>query len=305
MALPTRNADVLITLEGRDNASVLIEDSTKRITKQWRAYREESRAVERSFELNHRAITQAGRALSTLGSVIGRIRGVYNTYLLQQIRNAQIAENLADAHKNLNDAITETGLNSEETLQARKDLERVLQDEKNAVQEDALMWLFYAGAILQSFNAVTKLIPRLKSLAGLMGVKGGGGGASTPVSGLAQGPNLPKGTIGSGPTGGVGGMGLIGPTALAISVMEFALKSMGIEKQTGVAPKTSFQTLEDMQRILDQGKSATDAGGTIFGSIPRSNNGTVNNNIVINAMTSEELLNAIKNSLNNNNSYGQ
>ena len=109
MSLPSTEADVQIILEGQDNASVVIEDAAKRINRQYRTMRNEQRAVERQFEINNRQFVQTGRVLGSMGSIISRVRGVYNTFLLQQIRNEQTARNVRDAQKDLNDAIAQFG----------------------------------------------------------------------------------------------------------------------------------------------------------------------------------------------------
>ena len=167
MSLPSTEADVQIILEGQDNASVVIEDAAKRINRQYRTMRNEQRAVERQFEINNRQFVQTGRVLGSMGSIISRVRGVYNTFLLQQIRNEQTARNVRDAQKDLNDAIAQFGPNSREALDANEAVTDALKRQEDQLTQNALQWAFTIGIIIQSVPTVLRAIGRLRSLLGL------------------------------------------------------------------------------------------------------------------------------------------
>ncbi len=80
----TVDADVSITINANDNASVKVESAARKINKQWREMRLEQRAVQQSFELSNQKFVATSRVLNQVGSIVGRVQSAFNTYQLTQ-----------------------------------------------------------------------------------------------------------------------------------------------------------------------------------------------------------------------------
>lgn len=130
-----------------------------------------------------------------------------------------------------------------------KKLKEILEETK--LEEEQKKWNDFFGIFTTGATAVGSVGTALLNLKtnGFLGGKSGSSGFIGPVK--------PSGGIGSGPPGGAGGAGLIGGTALIVSLAQFILHQMGIDPQSGNIPKTSFDTLNKMQEIVDKKSSIT------------------------------------------------
>ena len=177
----TIDADVHITINAEDHASVQVESAAKKINRQWREMRLEQRAVQQSFELSNRKFTATARVLRQMGSVMMRVQTIFNTYQLAQIRMQDATRNLAEAKRRLSDAIVQNGLDSKEAIEAQEDLTQFENQETNAT----------IGNIIQGISA--ELRPELcrylsRALGGIGGALGGAlGKVKLPIGGAAGG----------------------------------------------------------------------------------------------------------------------
>lgn len=259
------DADVNIRLNAEDNASQPIDNSVKSIDRSFIQMRNGLRANERSFYLQHQSIYKLNQIMGTLRHVTGAGIQVMNTMLLSQIRNQQAAKNLRDAIRDQSDAFAEFGAGSREFSDAQERVNEVIQEQKDQVIQDTLQWItlgsYLVGTILP---VITKIASRMKGTTvptiPTVPVPVTGSTPPVPVAGSIPTPAKPGGFVGpmkpstgagSGPTVGGGGMGLIGPAALGLTLMEAALSAAGIEKQTG-RTDMGFQQLENLQTATQQ-----------------------------------------------------
>ena len=61
------DADVNIKINAEDNASLVIDESTKRINRSFQQMRIQQRQATREFEVNNRVLTAGGRVLQSFG----------------------------------------------------------------------------------------------------------------------------------------------------------------------------------------------------------------------------------------------
>ena len=214
----TINADVNITINAEDNATVKVESAARKINRQWRELRIEQRAVQQSFELSNRKFVATGRVLNQVGSIVGRVQSAYNTYQLAQIRIQDATRNTADATRDLSDAIVEFGLNSPEAISAAEKRTDALENEKRAANDALIAYGLIAVTIVTLIGRVPALTGALKvlnktlrstpkTLGPTAGAATGGavGGAAGKVAGGGIGrvlgsilPKLAGGGIGAG-----------------------------------------------------------------------------------------------------------
>ena len=199
----TIDADVNITINAEDNATVKVETAAKKINRQWREMRLEQRAVQQQFELTNRRFVATSRVLQSVGSVVSRVQSAFNTYQLAQLRVQTATKNAADAQRDLNDAIVEFGLGSPEALEAaRRNIEATNQIEQSN-RDLGLSYAFIGLTLATAFGGVPKIIGNLKNLRSVLkGVSGAATKTATGGLGAATG-----GGIGSRITGAIGKFG--------------------------------------------------------------------------------------------------
>jgi len=271
-----QQADFKITTTWQDNASGPLLASTQKINLAWRRVRDEQRSVQRAFEINNRTLVATTRVIRSVTGVLRTAVSAYQTYTLMQIRSQDAARNLRDATQNLNEVLAEFGFGSMEYIKALQDMKDTADETARTTKDNLVGSLLLVADVLSSiFIGAVVAIPKVKQLLNLKKipitkspVKSPitSGGISSPSAGGAVGGK----TVGGGPSVGGGGLGLIGPVAIAVTVMEAILGALGIKKQTGNSD-IGFQRLENIQ--------SSGAGQTT---------------IIINASTSEEMIKAIE-----------
>lgn len=203
------DADVNIILNAKDNASDVVNDAVKRINSSYRDMTRQQRSVGQAFELNNRRLFQTMRGIQTVGNMANRMVGIYQAWNIQQIRNADLARDLAEAQRDVNRSIVEFGIGSEEHVKAMEEEARLKQEIQNANFQTAFSYIFMATSIVGSvIPAIKKLVPHVRVLNRTMGE--GVGAYKSPTAGLKQtiGPNKPK--IGIGGKAALGGLGILG-----------------------------------------------------------------------------------------------
>lgn len=156
------NADVNIGINATDNATAVVDSATKKINRSWISMRNQQRAVQREFELNHRTLTQTTRILQTVGATVQRLISIYNTWQLLQIRSALSTKNLRDAQRDVNDAFLEFGGTSKEYQDALMRQKEVQEQARNDAKETTITYGLMAFAILShGASLVTRGIPPL------------------------------------------------------------------------------------------------------------------------------------------------
>lgn len=213
----TINADVNITINAEDNATVKVESAARKINRQWRELRIEQRAVQQSFELSNRKFVATGRVLNQVGSIVGRVQSAYNTYQLAQIRIQDATRNTADATRDLSAAIVEFGLNSPEAISAAEKRTDALENEKRAANDALIAYGLIAVTIVTLIGRVPALTGALKvlnktlkstpkSLGATAGLTSATGGAAGKVAG--GGISGAIGKLGPKLLGGAAGLGI-------------------------------------------------------------------------------------------------
>ena len=201
----TIDADVNITINAEDHASVQVESAAKRINRQWREMRLEQRAVQQSFELSNRKFTATARVLSQMGSVMIRVQSIFNTYQLAQIRMQDATRNLAEAKRRLSDAIVQNGLDSKEAIEAQEDVTQFENQEQSSIIGNILQGALAVGVGASTFGRVPAITGAFKNL---LNVFKGGKGPKTPK--LTDFVDDAKGAGGKGflsrALGGLGGL---------------------------------------------------------------------------------------------------
>lgn len=212
----TINADVNITINAEDKATVQVESAARKINRQYRELRIEQRAVQQSFELSNQKFVATSRVLNQVGSIVGRVQSVYNTYQLSQIRIQDATKNTADATRDLSDAIVEFGLNSPEAIAAAERRTEALEQEERAANDMLIVYGLIAAQIatlvgrvpgltgaFKVLNQTLKTAPKVAPTAGLGAAASGGAGAGI---GSRFGNALSK--VGSRALGGLAGFGI-------------------------------------------------------------------------------------------------
>src|SRR5574338_280044 len=166
------DADVRIVLNAEDRASGTVDVAAKRINTSYRDMRRQQNALGQSFELNHRTISQSLRGIQAFGNAANRLIGVYQAWNIQQIRNSQTSKDLKAAQDELNDAILEYGINSDQAKEAQEKV-NALQDEakQNAIATAANYVLIGTSVAGMATSMIRKGIPALTRMkTAIMGV---------------------------------------------------------------------------------------------------------------------------------------
>ena len=163
-----QQADFKIITSWEDNSTQPMISSLEKTNLAWKRVRDETKAVQRQFEVNNRTLVATQRVFHTVNSVLRTGMQIYQTYTLMQIRAQDATRNLADSTKNLNDTIAEFGFNSKEAhdvlQQQKKDAEDLAKT--NTDNLVGSIWLVVT-AISAVFTAATSAIPRVKQLLSL------------------------------------------------------------------------------------------------------------------------------------------
>jgi hypothetical protein len=191
------DADVNIKINAEDNASLVIDESTKRINRSFNEMRIQQRQATREFELNNRVIVQGSRILSSLGRTVSRTIAIYNTFQLHQLRLTQAQDRTRESTQNLNDVFLEFGVGRE----YEEALKRKTQDAENLKRlqnESALIIGFIAlTAVTTVSNIISRTLPLIQKFKAGIGVKsataglgkaGGAGLASKIGAGISKFP---------------------------------------------------------------------------------------------------------------------
>jgi hypothetical protein len=190
------DADVNIKINAEDNASLVIDESTKRINKSFNEMRIQQRQVTREFELNNRVLVQGSRVLSSLGRVVSRTISIYNTFQLHQLRLTQAQDRTRESTQNLNDVFLEFGVGRE----YEDALKRKEQDAKNLKRlsdETALIiGLTALTAVTTVSNIISRTLPLIQKFKA--GIGGTGAGASAVSKLGTGGASSVAGKVGSG-----------------------------------------------------------------------------------------------------------
>lgn len=190
------NADVEIEINARDNASSVVDRSTKSINKSWKEMHDQQRAVRREFELNNRGLVTGSRAVQAFGSQINRMIGLYQTWTLINIRTQDANRNASDAVQNYMEILDQFGSNSPEAERALKRMNEALEEQKKAAMDARLGIFLLVGSFAASATRlVTDVLPKLKSFISVFSGKGAGTAAQSTLDkfiGPAASRALPK-----------------------------------------------------------------------------------------------------------------
>ena len=199
----TIDADVNITINADDHATVQVESAAKRINRQWREMRLEQRAVQQSFELSNRKFTATARVLGQMGTVMLRLQSVFNTYQLMQIRGQDTARNLAEANRRVTESIIEHGHASQEAIQAQEQADEMKrQSEQEGI--DRLIGIgTMAGVLATTVGRIPGLTGAIKTLGNVL--KGGKGPGTPKITDFTKGGG--GGGLGGAVSRGLGGIG--------------------------------------------------------------------------------------------------
>jgi hypothetical protein len=209
------SADVSITVTADDQASLEIDQATKRINKSFSDMRVQQRQATREFEVNNRVLLQGSRVMSSLGRVVSRTIAIYNTFQLHQLRLGQATDRVTASTRDLNEAFLEFG-EGKETGAIRERMQKEMEDLKRIQDESALIIGLTALQAVSAIGSVlSRTLPQLikfKATVQSIGVGGalaGGSVASkSPVGGLIGGgggsSKLSKVAKGGGAILGVG-----------------------------------------------------------------------------------------------------
>src|SRR5574338_325518 len=164
------DADVRIVLNAEDRASGTVDVAAKRINTSYRDMRRQQNALGQSFELNHRTISQSLRGIQAFGNAANRLIGVYQAWNIQQIRNSQTSKDLKTAQDELNDAILEYGINSDQAKEAQEKVNQLMEESKQNALNTAANYVLIGTAVAgMATSIIKKGIPALMRLGGLLG----------------------------------------------------------------------------------------------------------------------------------------
>lgn len=292
MSAGSIDADVNITINAEDNATVVVESAARKINRQWRELRLEQRAVQQSFELSNRRFTATSRLLQSTTSIVGRAQSAFNTYQLSQLRVQTATKNAADAQRDLNDAIVEFGVGSPEAIDAARRNTDTMKELERANRDAGLAFVFIGTSIATAFGGIPRIIGNLKNLKfALKGVSsisktpisstagaGIGGSAASALgrtAGRIAGKALPFGLgaiLGAGNIPTAGGAtekgGTIGGERVSDPIDDFLFKN--ISKPLGEAGREVIQTIINIfastpQEIVTEIQNAQDRAGRFGG----------------------------------------
>ena len=272
--------DVNITINSDDKASAQIETSAAKINKAWKSIRDEQRLVQRQFEVNNQTFIATTRVMNQVGSIVGRLTSLYNTYTLMQIRNQDAARNLSEEQRGLNEVLAEFGPNSEEFVRQLDRIKAAEEQVEAASRDTAIGYALIIAQIATLSGRLPTLISRLKGLKGVLGGKGAAAVASKSA----------VGGVGSA----TGAAGAAGAGAAASKIPSIIGKAASIS--AGVATGGALIGLDIASNIQEAGGGGNeslpgglDAFGPAAGKLSQ-----IINNIVINAPTAEEIIKTLQ-----------
>lgn len=224
----TLDADVNIILNSKDHASEVVEEATKRINKSFRQMRAENRALTGAFELQHRSLMQAGRAIHTLGSVAQRAISIFNTWQLMQIRQNQLTDRRIALEKELAEAIASGDF--ERAADIQRDLNKAIEEQNRMLVESIGFWITAGLVAAGQITKITRAIPAITRFRNRLGGNARPATVTGAPSGTAPAPRAARGLrIPAGLRGALGGAAAAGP-AIALWLAQM----MG-EQQAGAA----------------------------------------------------------------------
>jgi len=272
----TINADVNISINAEDKATIKIESAARKINRQYREMRIEQRAVQQSFELSNQKFVATSRVLNQVGSIVGRVQAVYNTYQLSQIRIQDATKNTADATRDLSEAIVEFGLNSPEAIAAAERRTEALEQEERAAND---MLVTY-GLIIATIATLVGRVP----------------GLTTAIKGLNQAfKSAPKT---AGPVAGLGGTSAASSAATGAgsrfgnTFSKFGSRLLGGAAGVGIGAAVGI--ISDIQPAGDgELPGGLDAIGPLVDKIGTEANNIYNNIVNVFASTPDEIVSEI------------
>lgn len=165
----TQTFDAKIRFGAEDTASPKIDSATQKILKDYRVLRQEQRAVRGEFELNNRALVDAGRAFRAVGSIASNLTSIYTKYNIMQLRISDANRRVRETQADYNRAIAESGPGSEEATKASRELADAKQDAARAQQEQTLGMIGFGFELASTVSLIISAIPKFKELAKTLG----------------------------------------------------------------------------------------------------------------------------------------
>ena len=197
------DTNVNIKINAEDNASGVVNSTTQNLENRFKAHRAQLRMVRMEYELNHRGLITTMRAMQSVGMVVNRGISLYNSWNLMQIRTQTASKNLADAQKDVNQAMNEFGIGSPEYIRALERQSEATKADADASRDAKIQFaLMVVSLIADSTRIATSVIPRLAQLRGLI----------RSINRMPVSPAMPSvGGKGAGLIGGLAGtLGKIG-----------------------------------------------------------------------------------------------
>ena len=188
------DTNVNIKINAEDNASGVVNSTTQNLENRFKAHRAQLRMVRMEYELNHRGLITTMRAMQSVGMVVNRGISLYNSWNLMQIRTQTASKNLADAQKDVNQAMNEFGIGSPEYIRALERQSEATKADADASRDAKIQFaLMVVSLIADSTRIATSVIPRLAQLRGLI----------RSINRMPVSPAMPS--VGGGAGGMIGG----------------------------------------------------------------------------------------------------
>ena len=188
------DTNVNIKINAEDNASGVVNSTTQNLENRFKAHRTQLRMVRMEYELNHRGLITTMRAMQSVGMVVNRGISLYNSWNLMQIRTQTASKNLADAQKDVNQAMNEFGIGSPEYIRALERQSEATKADADASRDAKIQFaLMVVSLIADSTRIATSVIPRLAQLRGLI----------RSINRMPVSPAMPS--VGGGAGGMIGG----------------------------------------------------------------------------------------------------
>jgi hypothetical protein len=200
------DADVRILLTAEDQASETVRDAARRINTEFRDWRRENQALERSMILNNKTFFETAQTISRVGNVAQRGLNIWQSYNIQQLRISDSTRNVRDAQKELNEAYL-TG-DPAAVAEATERLADANRDLEQAQLQSNIAMIGFAFAIPGLIADVIRLIPQIRSLGvayGLLGRNAKIATGATALTGALGGLTAGGGGLAGAAAGGIGG----------------------------------------------------------------------------------------------------
>lgn len=286
-----------INITATDNASPVVDASTKNILANYKVLRQEVRAVNAEFQLQNQGLVAMGNAFRSVGSIAGSFMNIFTQYETMQIRVTDAQNQLILAQLHYNQVLAEQGPGTNDAIAASIQLQEAKQAVAQATQQETLGYIGMGLELGSSVSQIINAIPVFERLAAKLGLANaasvalnaslGAGTKTTPssvassaASGAASGAAASGAGAAAGLAARLGTAALrVAPGAAAAGAGVELLSMMGSQQAGGgesSGVSTGFQALSDI--FL---KDIPNAIANLFGGGQSGNNGQVQHVVTI------------------------